>query len=191
MVEANPGDEASDESLFSRIAAGDAEAFAAFYDRHESLFYGLALKILWDETEAEDVLQEAGVLIWERVPRYNAELGRPLSWAIAVVRNKALDRLRANRRRAESMERAGSEFRVMERDSVPDSPGTVDGESLELARRCLERLPLEQREALELAYFGGLTQTEIAERLDQPLGTIKARIRRGLLAMRDALDGTL
>jgi RNA polymerase sigma-70 factor (ECF subfamily) len=191
MVEANPGDEASDERLFSRMAAGDEQAFAAFYDRHESLFYGLAVKILWDETEAEDVLQDAVMLIWERVPLYNAELGRPLSWAITVLRNKALDRLRANRRRAESLERASCEFQVTERQAVPEGPGAPDPESLALARRCLQGLPAEQREALELAYFGGLTQSEIAERLSQPLGTIKARIRRGMLAMRDALDGTL
>jgi RNA polymerase sigma-70 factor (ECF subfamily) len=191
MVEANPGDEASDESLFSRMAAGDAEAFAAFYDRHESLFFGLAVRILWDESEAEDVLQDAAVLMWERVPLYKPELGRPLSWAIAVLRNKALDRLRANRRRAESLDRATSELQSTERHGVAEGTGGMGRESLELARQCLEELPTDQREALRLAYFGGLTQSEIAERLGQPLGTIKARIRRGMLAMRDALDGTL
>ncbi|MBL9126898.1 MAG: sigma-70 family RNA polymerase sigma factor, partial [Verrucomicrobiales bacterium] len=106
--------EQSDEVLLARVAQGDAEAFAAFYDRHESLLYSIALRILRVESEAEDVLQEAAVLIWERAPLYRSDCGRPVSWAITVLRNKAIDRLRSSQRRGELLERAAEEFAVVE-----------------------------------------------------------------------------
>jgi len=180
----------TDEELMKRIAEGDAEAFAAFYDRYETLLYSIALKILHTESEAEDVVQDAAVLIWERAPLYQASQGRPASWAVAVLRNKAIDRLRSSRRRGDLMERATEEFAVME--STQESEGTGwSGDSAGLVRKGLVELPVEQRQAIELAFFGGLSQSEIAERLREPLGTIKARIRRGMLAMRDALEGAL
>lgn len=181
----------TDEALFSRLSGGDAEAFAAFYDRYEGLWYSLALRILGDVAEAEDVLQESAILIWERAPRYDPSQGRPVSWTVAVVRNRAIDRLRASRRRGGLLEK------VIEQ--TPDStfmtgaweshPG--EGEIGLLVRRALRGLPPEQRQAIEMAYFGGWSQSEIADRLGQPLGTVKARIRRGMLAMRDALEGAL
>ena len=180
-----------DEVLLANIAAGDAAAFAVFYDRHETLWYSLALRMLRDEAEAEDVVQDAAVLIWERAPQYDASLGRPLSWAVTVVRNRAIDRLRANRRRWQLIEAA-----IADRETTPG----IGGESAEsgcqhearlVLQRALEGLPGEQRKAIELAFFAGLSQSEVSERLRQPLGTIKARIRRGMLAMRDALEGAL
>ena len=173
-----------------RIAEGDAESFAAFYDRYETLLYSIALRILHTESEAEDVVQDAAVLIWERAPLYQASQGKPGSWAIAVVRNKAIDRLRSSRRRGDLMERATEEFAVMESAQASEGAGW-SGDSAGLVRKGLVGLPLEQRQAIELAFFGGLSQSEIAEKLREPLGTIKARIRRGMLAMRDALEGAL
>lgn len=182
---------ATDEALFSRLSGGDAEAFAAFYDRYEGLWYSLALRILGDAAEAEDVLQEAAILIWERAPLYDPRQGRPASWAVTVVRNRAIDRLRASRRRGGLLEK------VIEQ--TPDSPSMAvteesrygEGDAGQLVRRALGALSPEQRGAIEMAYFCGCSQSEIAARLGQPLGTVKARIRRGMLAMRDALEGAL
>lgn len=180
----------ADEVLFARVAGGDTEAFGVFYDRHEALLYSIALRILHVESEAEDVLQDAAVLIWERAPLYSSAQGKPLSWAVTVVRNKAIDRLRARRRRGELLERAAGEFEVRTGGSGEEVPDFC-GESAGMVRNCLRLLPTEQRQAIELAFFGGLSQSEIAEELKEPLGTIKARIRRGMLAMRDALEGAL
>lgn len=183
--------ELDDEALFSRIASGDAAAFAEFYDRHGTFWFSVARQILVDEAEAEDVLQEACVLIWERAPSYNRALGKPLAWALTVVRNKAIDRFRAGQRKAAVF------------TSMPEQPqdaletwgasevSTFGLEDAGLVRRALATLARDQRHVIELAFFGGMTQSEIAERLGEPLGTIKARIRRGMLHMRDALEGAL
>jgi RNA polymerase sigma-70 factor (ECF subfamily) len=186
MIEPLASPELTDERLFARIATGDAAAFASFYDRHESLLYGLALRILQDPIEAEDVLQDAAVLLWERAPQYDPSLGRPLSWAVTLVRNKAIDRLRANRRRGDLLERAAGELA-----SEGGGEKVTSSDTLAIVRRTLHVLPPEQRRAIELAFFAGLTQSEIAGKLGEPLGTVKARIRRGMLAMRDALEGAL
>lgn len=180
----------SDEALFARVAEGDSDAFAAFYDRHEALWYSIALRMLRVEAEAEDIVQEAAVLIWERAPLYKPEQGRPISWAITVLRNKAIDRLRSSRRRGELLERAALEMDV-HTAPIGAQAGGIGGDSVGLVQKCLMHLPLEQRQAIELAFFGGFSQSEVAERLREPLGTIKARIRRGMLAMRDALEGAL
>jgi RNA polymerase sigma-70 factor (ECF subfamily) len=192
MGEGNAIAPVSDETLFACVAAGDAVAFATFYDRYEALWFTLALRILQDPVEAEDVLQDAAVLLWERAPQYDPSGGRPLSWCTTLVRNKAIDRLRANRRRGDLLERAADEMVVIGRvDQIGSRPGASSGDAAEIVRRTLHTLPAEQRQAIELAFFGGLTQTEIASQLGHPLGTVKARIRRGMIAMRDALEGAL
>lgn len=180
-----------DDVLFARIANGDETAFALFYDRHETLLYSIAHRIVGTNTEAEDVLQEAAVLIWERAPTYSRSLGKPLSWAITIVRNKAIDRFRSGKRRSEV-------FAEIPEDALPETgpvmepdPRAFAGEDATFVRRALATLGREQRQAIEMAFFGGLTQNEIAEQLGQPLGTIKARIRRGMIQMRDALEGAL
>ena len=191
ITDASTSNEEPDEVLFSRLAAGDATSFAAFYDRHAPLWFALALRIVQSEAEAEDVLQEAAVTLWERAPLYDPDQGRPVSWAIAVVRNKAIDRVRAGRRRTGLHGRATADLvEESTRGRGPDEVG-FGPEAGRLVRQGMAGLPPEQREAIELAYFEGLTQSEIAGRLGQPLGTIKARIRRGMLAMRDALEGAL
>jgi RNA polymerase sigma-70 factor (ECF subfamily) len=192
MTEAPAIQDTADETLFFRIAGGDASAFELFYDRYERLFFGLVLRILRDEKEAEDVLQDAAVLIWERAPQYHSTLGRPLSWAVTLVRNKAIDRLRAGKRRGDLLERAAGEWGTDESGvSAPTEPPRVGVDGAEIVKRSLVGLPLEQRQAIELAFFGGLSQSEIADHLKQPLGTIKARIRRGMITLRDALEGAL
>lgn len=191
MAEGSEHTEISDEALFSRVTRGDTAAFAAFYDRHETLLFALALRLLRDPAEAEDVLQEAAVVLWERAPLYDASQGKPVSWAITVLRHKAIDRLRALRRRHDLLDRAGAEWSVAEGWGEAGKTAWGERDSGEIVRRTLGQLPGEQRQAIELAFFGGLSQSEVAERLQQPLGTIKARIRRGMLALRDALEGAL
>lgn len=182
----------TDEALFDRMSGGDATAFELFYDRYERLFFGLVLRIVRDEKEAEDVLQDAAVQIWERVLQYHSALGRPLSWAVTLVRNKAIDRLRAGKRRGELLERVAGEWGMSEGGlSAPTDPSRVGSDGAEMVKRSLLGLPVDQRHAIELAYFGGLSQSEIADHLNQPLGTIKARIRRGMITLRDALEGAL
>ncbi|MBL9174230.1 MAG: sigma-70 family RNA polymerase sigma factor [Verrucomicrobiales bacterium] len=180
-----------DAELFARLRDGDAAAFAQFYDRHAPLLYGVALKILGNEQDAEDVLQDAAVQIWERAPQYRLELGHPLSWSVALTRNKAIDRLRSVRRRTEVHESAAAEPVAAPAPEASSPLRAMAAETGDTIRRGLQMLSMEQREAIELAFLGGLTQQEIAIRLGQPLGTIKARIRRGMLALKDMLEGQL
>ena len=156
-----------------------------------SRWFSVALRILGDAHEAEDALQEAAVQIWERAPLYDPAFGKPLSWALTLTRNKAIDRLRAMRRKAGLHDAAASEA-GFGADTEPAAPqATMTSETAGFLRTALTTLPAEQRRAIELAFFGGLTQAEIAEQLAVPLGTVKARIRRGMLALRDVLEGKL
>lgn len=183
--------EPADAELFDRIARGDEAAFATFYDRHATLLYSIAFRIVGDATEAEDILQEAAVLIWERAPAYSPALGKPASWAVTIVRNKAIDRYRSSRRKAAVLTEMPGDTGGPPVDDREATRPNFDGTDAAFIRKALDNLAADQRQAIELAFFGGLTQTEIAERLGQPLGTIKARIRRGMLHMRDALEGAL
>lgn len=181
-----------DLALFARIANGDAEAFASFYDRHSPLFFGLACRILGDPHEAEDVVQDACVKMWERAPQYDSSLGRPLSWAVTILRNRAIDRQRSRQRHLKVIAPADENGELHEASDSPSAPAPADqADTLTMIRQTVRALPPHQREALQLAFFDGLTHLEIARRLEAPLGTIKARIRRGLLALRDALEGCL
>jgi RNA polymerase sigma-70 factor (ECF subfamily) len=180
-----------DLELFQRMAARDRAAFAEFYDRHSTRLYSLAVKIVNDATEAQDVLQESFLQIWEKAGQFDPKLGRPVYWAVVLVRNKAVDRVRASQRRCRLTESAGAEA-ALAMELAGSANETVHGqEKAGLIRSALVELPAEQRQAIELAFFSGLTQNEISTKLSQPLGTIKARIRRGLLKLRDQLEGVL
>ena len=184
--------DSSDEELLSRMARGDVDAFGLFYDRHSSLLFGLAVKILCDHHEAEEVLQEALVLIFERAPTYDAAFGKPLSWAVTVTRNKSIDRLRGLQRKRRLLNEVASKAEVQCSEAINDPlQKALEGESVGAIHNALAQLPVEQRRAIELAFLGGLTHSEIAERLGDPLGTVKARIRRGMLFLRDCLEGQL
>jgi len=184
--------ETSDDMILARVARGDLEAFAQFYDRHSSLLYSLAVKILRDPDEADEVLQEAMVLIWERASSYEAALGKALSWAVTITRNKAVDRLRSAQRKARLLAEAAPEMEAQFlRDDAPAGSRAAMGENVTIIRQVLTNLPREQRQAIEMAFLGGMTHTEIAAQLGQPLGTIKARIRRGMMALKDTLEDKL
>jgi RNA polymerase sigma-70 factor (ECF subfamily) len=180
-----------DIELLHQIADGNRAAFAEFYDRHATLMFSVASKILNDAGEAEDVLQEAFVQIWEKAGRFDPKLGKAASWAVILVRNKAIDRIRASQRRARLAEQAGVAHNIAE--EVADSANEIfyGHDKAKFIHSAIVELPEEQRQAIELAYFSGLTQDEISKKLNAPLGTIKARIRRGLLKLRDQLEGVL
>jgi RNA polymerase sigma-70 factor, ECF subfamily len=171
--------------MIKRMAVGDEAAMAAFYQRFAPTLYGLALKMMKDEKEAEDVLQEGFVYIWRKAAAYNPQLNGPFSWAVMIVRNKAIDRIRSRQRVARIVERATVEFSHFAKADERSADEPVFSEQRAMVRAALAQIPPEQRQAIELAFFGGLTHEEIAAQLATPLGTIKARIRRGMIRMRE------
>ena len=183
-MQAQPS-EISDNELLHAIARGDEQSLAALYDRYRLILFGLILRILHDRQEAEDVLQEAFLQVWRRAGDFDEERGRVFTWLVTIARSRALDRLRV----------LGSRARLAE-EVVAYSPSENAGDAAEdalkseqgtIVRQALAELPEEQRRALFLAYFEGLTQTEISERLGEPLGTVKTRMRTGLIKLRDLL----
>jgi RNA polymerase sigma-70 factor (ECF subfamily) len=179
-----------DAALIERIRGGERAAFVAFYDRFSPLLFSVAARVLGERKEAEDVLQEVMLVIWTKSGDYNPQLGTLSSWAVAVTRNKALDRLRARTRRLRLIEEAAVLAEDAGASSYPSANEILHGrERAELLRTAMQALPAEQRMAIELAFFTGLSQSDIAAQLQQPLGTIKARIRRGMLRLREQLGG--
>ena len=181
-----------DAALIERIRGGERAAFVAFYDRYSPLLFSVAARVLGERKEAEDVLQEVMLVIWNKSGDYDPQLGTLCSWAITVTRNKALDRLRARNRRLRLVEEAAVLAEDAGSSAYPSANEILHGrERAELLREAMQALPAEQRMAIELAFFTGLSQSDIATRLQQPLGTIKARIRRGMLRLREQLGGAL
>jgi RNA polymerase sigma-70 factor (ECF subfamily) len=178
--------------LLRRIGRGDRESFAQLYDRFSSAVFSAAFRIVNNQQAAEDVLQEVFLQVWEKAALYDPARGKPLTWAITLTRNKAIDRLRATQRRGrlqESLERDAGASEQFDGRSSFDAVDLL--EKGKLVAEAMRKLPPEQREALDLAFFSGLTQSEIAEHLKEPLGTIKARIRRGMLKLKSLLDSEL
>lgn len=174
-------DVGTDAELLDRIVGGDPGAIAGLYDRHQRLLFGLILRILRDRAEAEEVLQEVFLAVWTRAATYDAALGVPAAWLVRIARNRAIDRLR---------KRGTREKAAAEDVAAADSP-EADALKLErryLIRRALDTLPRQQRALIEHAFFGGLTHSELAERFDLPLGTVKTRIRAGLSALRQQVQ---
>jgi RNA polymerase sigma-70 factor, ECF subfamily len=178
--------------LLRRIGRGDRESFAQLYDRFSSAVFSAAYRIVNNQQAAEDVLQEVFLQVWEKAALYDPARGKPLTWAITLTRNKAIDRLRATQRRGRLQESLERDAGVSEQFDGRSSFDAVDLlEKGKLVAEAMRKLPPEQREALDLAFFSGLTQSEIAEHLKEPLGTIKARIRRGMLKLKSLLDSEL
>jgi len=169
----------SDETLMQRLASGDQGALGEVYDRYAGLVNGLALRILRNTAEAEDVVQDVFVQVWREAERFDVGRGSPQGWICMMARSRAVDRLRRRTARREEHE-PDSDRR--EARAVPFEP--VLAVSM---RTALDTLSDEQRQVLELAYFEGLTQSEIAARLAAPLGTVKTRMRSGLLRLREFL----
>jgi RNA polymerase sigma-70 factor (ECF subfamily) len=175
-----------DSALVVLVARRDEAALGALYDRYSRLIYSLALRIVGERTLAEEIVMDAFVSVWRAASTFVEERGRFVAWLTSVARHRAIDELRRLNVRPE-----GSSVELDEaiRTSGPDSVEDVVSvrQRREQVRSVLGRLPDAQREALELAYFGGLTQQEIADKTHTPLGTVKTRMRLGMLKMRDEL----
>lgn len=170
---------------------GDRDGFEAFYGRFSGLVYATALRVLSSESEAEDVTQEVFFMLWEKAPMYDPSRGKPLTWVITMTRNKSIDRLRSLQRKSRLQEEVQQETGGAELVEAREPFEELDNaEKGNIVRSAVLKLNKEQREAIELAYFGGLTQQEIAARLREPLGTVKARIRRGMLRLRKIIGVT-
>jgi RNA polymerase sigma-70 factor (ECF subfamily) len=174
--------------LLQRIGAGDPDSFEDLYDRFSGVLFSAAVQILNDQREAEDVLQDVFVQIWDKAKLYQPSRGKPLTWAMTLTRNKAIDRLRSFQRRFRLQDQVERESKAISPPVSRDSVDEVDAlEKSRIIRSAVLKLSNEQRQAIELAFFSGLTQNEIAEELNQPLGTVKARIRRGMLKLKDLI----
>lgn len=179
----------SDEALLALVARGDESALGELYDRVGRVAYGLALRVLRDERLAEDAVQEAFLGVWRSAASYRAERGRATTWILTQVHRRAVDLVRREqRRRTESLDDRAADIERMR------SPATDDEALLrferERVRAAVCTLPDAQREAIELAYYGGYTQSELAERLGVPLGTIKSRMFAGLSRLSELLEET-
>jgi RNA polymerase sigma-70 factor (ECF subfamily) len=184
---AQESDNEFEAGLINRIAEGDDSAFTALYKRFSGSLYGMAFRMMNDAKEAEDVLQEGFTYIWRKAGTYDPNRSSPFAWAVMITRNKAIDRLRVRQRIEKLRERVTAEESFYQNKDETSADEPTLRERGAIVRSALLDIPLEQRQALELSFFTGLTHEQIAERLDTPLGTIKARIRRGLLRLRDCL----
>ncbi len=186
----DPSQQTADRQLIQRVAQGDQDAFGALYDRLSKPLFSLALQMLGDPADAEDTLQEICVQIWRRAASYDPARSSVFSWAVMMTRSKSIDRLRARGRRQRVVAGSTDEFEdapeaASDLESAADTSAKHDDAGR--VRSALQKLPGEQRQALEMAFFSDMTHAEIAEQNGEPLGTVKARIRRGLLRLRDGL----
>ena len=183
-------DRARDHAALAGMARGEDEALSELYDRHAGPIYSLALRILGDGAEAEDVVQEVFTQAWCQASCYNPARGAVGAWLLMLARSRAIDRLRARRARPGVILNDRAAGQVADAGPLADAQ-VVSSEQVSRVRAALDALPLLQRAAIELAFFEGLTHAEIAARLEQPLGTVKTRLRLAMLKLREALTGTL
>lgn len=190
-LDAPPTGRAADLSrrdLIERIAAGDSEALGRFYDETKRLAYGLALRILRDSLDAEDIVIEAYTQIWRNAGQFRPDRGTPQTWLLTIVRSRAIDRLRSQRtRQALTAPDSGAADQAAAPDPSAEA-ALIHDERAAQVRAALSQLPEATQKALLLAYFGGKSHSEIASELGEPLGTVKTRIRRGLQALRGLME---
>lgn len=173
-------------ALVQQVAQGDQAALAALYDHTNRLVYSLALRVLGDVSTAEEVLLDVYTQVWRQAASYRAERGTPLAWLTMITRSRAIDRLRSgwqDQQRRESLDTVGDAPTL---ETSPEE-NTALAERQRFVRAALQSLSPEQREVIELAYYFGLSHSEIAARLNQPLGTVKTRTRLGMIKLREAL----
>lgn len=178
----------SEAELMRQVAAGEIGGLETLYDRYHSMAYALALRITTETGLAEDVVQDSFLGVWRNAARYAEAKGSVRGWLLAIVRHRAIDAMRRQRASVAIGEEADEAVpaALTLPDIWPEVAGRLDAEQIRLA---MTALPPAQRDVIELAYFDGLTQREIAERTHAPLGTVKSRIRLGLASLRDQLVG--
>jgi RNA polymerase sigma-70 factor (ECF subfamily) len=176
----------SDVSLLHAIARRDEAALSSLYDRYRVILFGLLVRILSSREEAEDILQEVFIQVWRRAADFDELRGKPFTWLVTLARSRAIDRLRLLQARDRVAVAAARDAPEEASDAMLD---TLRSEQKRIVAEALAELPEEQRRALMLAYFEGLTQTEIAARLGSPLGTVKTRMRSGMIKLRGLLIG--
>jgi RNA polymerase sigma-70 factor, ECF subfamily len=177
-----------DPELAERLRAGEVEALGLLYDRHGSVALATALRVVGKRDEAEDVVQDAFVAVWKKIDRYDAARGSLRGWIMTVVRNRAIDRVRARRTTVDLDD--ADERSLLRTGPNPTWEDTLQRASGEDVRAAMADLPDEQRRAVELAYFDGYTYREVAELTGVPIGTANGRLRLALGKLRDALGGT-
>jgi RNA polymerase sigma-70 factor (ECF subfamily) len=179
----------SDEALVALVARGDESALGELYDRVGRIAYGLALRVLRDERLAEDAVQDGFLSVWRTAAAFRADRAKASTWILTLVHRRAVDTVRREQRRRGEPLDEGTHSAMATTDPTPDEAAWLRFER-ERVQAALGRLPDAQREAIELAYYGGFSQTELAERLGVPLGTVKSRMFAGLTRLRELLDET-
>jgi RNA polymerase sigma-70 factor, ECF subfamily len=178
-----------DAELARRLLQRDVSAFEELYDRHSRLVYALVLRILQQATTAEEIVQDVFLQLWRNAAQYNRSRGPFLPWLLALARNRALDQLRLKSERQRRREEQAEELPSV--IAVPDFEGALDEKRRAAhVREIMLSLTPQQKRAIEMAYFEGLTHTEIASALNEPLGTVKSWIRNGLLRLKEGLQTT-
>lgn len=177
-----------DRELMRAIASGDRDGLGGLYDRYASAVMGLCVRILGNRSEAEETVADIFVELWDRADRYDSDRASPFAYLMNLTRSRAIDRLRRRRRQADLL----AEVAAHSTDPGPAARGdgllqAVHDEERVRVRRALDALDARERHVVELSFFRGLTHTEIATELDEPVGTVKTRIRRGLIRLRDEL----
>ena len=182
-----PADPATLVQLISAVALGDQKAYRRLYDATSPKLFAIALRILREESRAEDVLQDSFVNVWNGASGYNASLSAPMTWMVTIVRNRALDYIRRTDHRTIELDEELES--VLESDQPTPADLAMRSQDATALQHCLKRLDAGQRQAIAFAYFQGLTHSELASTLRIPIGTVKTWIRRGLEKMRRCLDG--
>jgi RNA polymerase sigma-70 factor, ECF subfamily len=181
-----PADSTTAVHLIKRVGNQDREAFSQLYERFSTLVFTLAMRMLKIHSDAEDLLQEVFVQVWRQAQGYSAERGSPEAWIINIARSRAIDKIRSIRRMEKSFVLTDDPARAESGKNVESS--AAESETRLTMNAALANLPETQRRVLELAYFDGLTQTEIAKRLAEPLGTVKTRMRSGIQRLREIVS---
>ncbi len=183
-------DSSNERDLIKRIKAGDTKALEELYDLYKSLLFGMIISIVKKQEEAEDLLQEVFMKIWEKAYSFDEERGNVYSWIVTLTRNKAIDRIRSKgfKTQKKASNTVNEPDFFLEGDKFDPLETTIFSDRSELVKKALEEIPEKQSEVIKIAYYGGMTQSEISEHLDIPLGTVKTRTRQGLIKLKNILE---
>jgi len=191
IMRENHSTEIQQAQLLRRIAAQDSSALAEFYDQTAGSLFSFAMRMLHDPHDAEEVIQDVFVQIWNKASSFDPAIGLAFNWAMSIVRNRCIDRIRSRQRRARVFVELEDPAEAGLATEAAASETTPAHDEIEAVRTALRTLPKDQKQAIEMAFLNGLSHHEIAAALSEPLGTVKARIRRGMLKLRDGLEACL